>query len=91
MGWEQLHVFPSTTFNSFHLRVDIVLIKDGICTLVNIVIVDPMQANLFFRSCTIQGFATSNTIQTKEMNYHNRQPIDQFLPLVIKVFGCLHK
>jgi hypothetical protein len=42
MGREQLHVLPSTTFNSFRQRIDIVLTKYGICTLVDIVITDPM-------------------------------------------------
>jgi hypothetical protein len=37
MGQKQLHMLPSTTFNSFHQRVDIVFTKDGICTLANIV------------------------------------------------------
>jgi hypothetical protein len=67
------------------------LTKNGIRTLVNIVIADPMQANLFSQSCATQGFATSKKTQTKNRSYHNQQPIDQFLPLAIEVFGCLHK
>jgi len=38
---KQLHVLPSTTFNSSHRQIDILLTKDGICTLVDVVIVDP--------------------------------------------------
>jgi hypothetical protein len=34
-------------FNSFNWRVDIVLTKNGIHTLTDIIIVDPTQANLF--------------------------------------------
>jgi hypothetical protein len=30
MGWKQLHAFPSTTFNLFCWRVNIVRIKDEI-------------------------------------------------------------
>jgi len=30
MGWEQLHAFPSSMFNSFCRRIDIVLAKAGI-------------------------------------------------------------
>jgi hypothetical protein len=41
MGREQLHVLSSTTFNSSRRQINIVLTKDGIHTLVNIVIVDP--------------------------------------------------
>jgi hypothetical protein len=29
--------------------------------------------------------------QAKERNYHNRHPTDKFFPLVIEIFGCLHK
>jgi hypothetical protein len=43
MGWEQLHVFFSTMFNSFRWRFGI----DGIHTLADIVIADPMQVDLF--------------------------------------------
>jgi hypothetical protein len=43
------------------------------------------------RSCTTQRFATSDVTQAKEKNYHNRHPINQFLPLAIEVFGYLHK
>jgi hypothetical protein len=32
MGREQLYVIPSTTFNSFRWRIDIVFTKYGICT-----------------------------------------------------------
>jgi len=43
---EQLHVLLSTTFNSFCRRIDIVLTKESIRTLVNIVIIDLTQVNL---------------------------------------------
>jgi hypothetical protein len=39
----------------------------------------------------IQGFVASNATQAKERSYHKQHPIDQFLPLAIEVFGCLHK
>jgi hypothetical protein len=46
VGQEQLHVLPSTTFNSLCQWVDIVFIKDGIHTLVDIVIANPTRADL---------------------------------------------
>jgi hypothetical protein len=46
MGQEQLDVLLSTTFNSSHRRVDIVLTKEGIHILANVIIVDPMQVDL---------------------------------------------
>jgi len=62
VGREQLHALPSVTFNPFSRRVNIVFSKDGIRTLTNVVIVNPMRANLLFQSCVTQA---------KEKNYHN--------------------
>ncbi len=64
--------------------------KDSICTLANIVIADPMQTNLFLQSCATQEFAASNGLKPKK-NYCDQHPTNQFLPLAIKIFGCLHK
>ncbi len=44
--WKQLHAFPSNTSNSFRRRIDIVLTKDGIRTLIDVVIVDPTRTDL---------------------------------------------
>jgi hypothetical protein len=68
MGWEQLHVLPLTTFNPFCQQINIVLTKDGICTLTDIVIADSTQADLLPQSCATQGFVT------KEKSYHNQHP-----------------
>ncbi len=65
--------------------------KDGIRILANIAIVDPMRADLFPRSCAIQGFVGYDVTQAKEKHYCNQHPINQFLPLIIEVFSCLHK
>jgi hypothetical protein len=78
-------------FNSFCWQIDIVFTKDDICTLVGVIIVDPMQADLLPWSCATQGFDAFNVAQAKKMNYHDWHPIDQFVPLTIEVFGCLHK
>jgi hypothetical protein len=45
--------------------------KYGIRTLADVVIADPIQTNLFPRSCAIQGFAISNAAQAKERSYCN--------------------
>jgi hypothetical protein len=71
--------------------MDIVISKDGICTLTNVVIVNPIQTNLLSKSRAIQGFVAFDAAQTKKKSYYNRQPISQFLPLAIEVFGCLQK
>jgi hypothetical protein len=41
--------------------------------------------------CASQGFVPSNAIQAKEKSYHNQHPTNQFFPLTIEAFGCLHK
>jgi len=68
-----------------------VLTKDGICILIDIIIIDPMRTYLLFRFCTIQRFIAFDETQAKKKNYHNQHPTDQFLPLAIELFGCLHK
>jgi hypothetical protein len=67
------------------------LTKDGIHTLADVVIIYPMWTDLLLQSCVTQRFLAFNATKAKEKNYHNWQPIDQFLPLAIEVFGCLHK
>jgi len=91
VGQTQLHALLSTTFNSFHRQVDIVLTKNRICTLANVVIIDPTHADLFSQFYPIQRFATFDATQAKEMSHHNQRPTNQFLLLAIEVFECLHK
>jgi hypothetical protein len=78
VGWKQLHVFPSNMFNSSCQRIDIVLTKDDICTLVDVVIIDPTWTNLLFQSCTTQGFVAFDVAQTKKQNYHDQYLANQF-------------
>jgi hypothetical protein len=42
-----------------------VLTKDGIHTLVDVVIVNPTQVDLLLRSCTTQGFFAFDVTKTK--------------------------
>jgi len=91
VGRKKLHVFPSTTFNFFCQRDNIVLTKNDINTLADIIIANLTRANLFPRSYITQGFDAFDVAQVKERSYCNWHPTNQFLPLVIEVFGCLHK
>jgi hypothetical protein len=91
VGQQQLHAFLSTTFNSSRRWIDIVLIKDGICTLANIVITNPTRIDLLPQSCATQGFVASDATQANERSYCNWHPINQFLPLALEICGCLHK
>jgi hypothetical protein len=38
-----------------------------------------------------QGFDASNVAQAKERSYYDQHLVNQFLPLSMEVFGCLHK
>ncbi len=65
--------------------------KNGIRTLVDVIIADPTQVNLLLQSCATQGFDASNVAQAKEWSYHNQHLVNQFLPLSVELFGCLYK
>jgi len=91
VGWKQLHAFPSTTFNFSYWQVEIVLTKNDIHTLAKVVIANWMWADLLPWFCATQGFVGFDVVQANERSYHNRHPTNQFLPLAIEVFGCLHK
>jgi hypothetical protein len=91
MGWKQLHSFLKSRSTPFCWWINIVLTKDDIHTLANIVIFDPTRVDLFLRSCAIQGFSAFDVVQTKELNYHNWYPTNQFLFLAIEIFGFLQK
>jgi hypothetical protein len=78
-----------------------VLIKDGIHTLVDIVIIDLIHTNLFSQSCTTQRFATSNIAQSKEnkttitIDTSNIAQIKENKTTItidaLEIFGCIHK
>ncbi len=91
VGREQLHAFPSTMFHSSHWRINIVFTKDGICTLVNVVITNLTWMDLLCQSCPIWRFVAFKVVQAKERNYCDQHPIDHFLPLTIEVFRYLSK
>ncbi len=51
VGWEQLHVLPSTTFNSFRRWINIVFSKDGIHTLTELLLLTQHE-RIYFPSLT---------------------------------------
>jgi hypothetical protein len=78
-------------FNSSCQQVNIVFAKKDICILADVIIVNPMQADLLPQSCATQIFVASNVAQAKERSYCDRHPTNQFFSLTIEVFECLHK
>jgi len=47
--------------------------------------------DLLPRSCATQGFGALDVVQVKEWSYCDQHLVDQFLPLVMEVFACLHR
>jgi hypothetical protein len=78
-------------FNTSCEWVDIVFTKNDIHTLIDIIIANPTWTNLLVQSYATTRFVASTATQAKEKNYCDWHPIDQFLPLAIEVFECLHK
>jgi hypothetical protein len=58
VGGEKIHAFPSNFFNPFCRWVNIVFTKDGIHTLINVVIVNLMWTNFLPQSYGIKNFVT---------------------------------
>jgi hypothetical protein len=46
VGWKQSHVLPLIMFNFSHQQINVVLIKNGVCTLANVVIANIMHVDL---------------------------------------------
>jgi hypothetical protein len=51
------------------------LTKDGIHTLVDVIIIDPTRANLLPSSCEAQIFAAIDAVQAKAKSYMTNTPL----------------
>jgi hypothetical protein len=56
---KQTHVLPLPTLQFLCRQIEIVLLVDGVCTLVDIVIVDPIQIDLVLQVVFSSGVATT--------------------------------
>jgi hypothetical protein len=65
-------------------------IIDGICTFIDVVIINPIQANLVSWAIFSCGVVAVMAAQMKGL-YCNYYPTKEFLSFAIEVFGCLHK
>ncbi len=65
------------------------LTKDDIHTLANVVIPNLMQIDLFPNLAQPKDLLPPID-SNKKKTYYNQHPIDQFFPLEIKIFECLH-
>jgi hypothetical protein len=64
-------VFFSTTSNFFHQQIDIMLTKNGIHTLADVINADPMQVDSLTQSSITQGFAAFDVVQANKRSYCN--------------------
>jgi hypothetical protein len=71
--------------------VDIVLIANGICTLANIIIVDPTHVNLISQVAYSWGMVITIATQAKFVSHWDRHPKDDFIPIAIEIFICLYQ
>ncbi len=66
------------------------LLANCVCTLVDIVIVNPIQVDLVLQPIVLYGVGTIVVIQVNDDFYYNWLSVNMFFPLAIKVFECLH-
>jgi hypothetical protein len=71
--------------------MDIVLTTNGTRTLVDVVIVNLTHVDLISQVAYSWGMATMIITQTKVVSYHDHHLEEDFIPLIIKIFGCLHQ
>jgi hypothetical protein len=68
---DQTHVLSSPSLQSSHEQVDIMLLIDGICTVTNVIIVDPTRVDLVFQTTSFHEVVTKMVTHAKEGFYHN--------------------
>jgi len=68
---EQTHVLSMSFLQSSRQQMDIILIIDGICTLANKIITNPICANLVLQATSSQGVASMITTQAKIVSYYS--------------------
>jgi hypothetical protein len=87
----KFRVFSPPALQFLHCQINIVLSIDGVHTLTNIVITNPIRVDLVSQVVLFHGIVTTVMVYAKDGLYHDQFPIDMFFPLVVKVFGCVHQ
>jgi hypothetical protein len=70
--------------------MDIVIIKDSFCTLANVVIIDLTYRDLVQHVSMMTTHVAIIVTQDKAQSYTKEMPKNDFIPLVIKTYNCLH-
>jgi hypothetical protein len=88
---EVSHLFPHHT----RQRMNILIIKHGFWTLMDVMIVDSTRTNMVQRALMTTTHVTMMVAREKKRSYikrplFERTPGNDFIPLVIEMFGCLH-
>ncbi len=60
------------------------------CTLANVIIANLIHANFFSQVIFFQGMVMTIIAQAKVVLYHDQYLEDDFTPLTIEIFECLH-
>jgi hypothetical protein len=87
---KQTHVLLPLALQSLHCWVNIVLSVNGVCTLLYIVIANPIQVDLVLRTTFSPRVVAIVAAPAKIGLYCDWFPSNKFLPSAIKVFKCLH-
>ncbi|CAM6128572.1 unnamed protein product [Calypogeia fissa] len=87
---EQTHVLPAVDGISDRRRVDIVFLRAGMQSFVDMVVADPTGASMFSSAAHIPKHAASHAARLKEEAYAIHHPWDLFYPFAVEVFGALH-
>jgi hypothetical protein len=83
---EVSHLFPCHTWK----WMDIVISKDGFWTLVDVVIVNLTCIDLVQHALMTIMHASIVVAQDKARSYTKQAPRDDFIPLAIETYDCLH-
>jgi hypothetical protein len=68
-----------------------VLSIDGVHALADVIIINPAQIDLVLQAVFSCGVVMTITTQVKDGFYCNQFLTSMFLPLVMKIFRCLHQ
>jgi hypothetical protein len=80
------HLFLRHTWR----QVDIIITKDNFWTLANIVIGNPTRTDLAQWISTMTTYAMMMAAQDKARSYTKQVPRNDFIPLAIETYSCLH-
>jgi hypothetical protein len=70
--------------------VDILININGFQTLMDVIITDPIPTNMVQQTSTTTTHATMMAVQKKTRSYVKQTLGDDFIPLAIETYGCLH-